>query len=84
MIFLKAFKPEEQSTGETHNRIIQVKMIKPVPGVGNYTPRVGEILFPPTKGYAMGRDGLPSQELPQEPGVVNGEATNHCANPGLL
>jgi hypothetical protein len=28
-----------------------------------------------TKGDARGRDGLPSQDLPQEPGMVNREAS---------
>lgn len=62
-------------------------MVKPVPGVGNYPPRLGRAHFPPAKGYARGGDGvpsLPSQECPQKPGVVNQEATNHCAHPGSL
>lgn len=62
-------------------------MVKPVPGVGNYPPRLGKVHCPPAKGYARGGDGLlslPSQERPQEPGVVNQEATSHCAHPGPL
>lgn len=62
--FWKALKPEEQLTEDTRDRRVQVKVIKPVSGVGNYTRRLRGAHLPPAKGYARGGPGLPSQELP--------------------
>ena len=37
-------------------------------------PRLRSVHFSPAKGYVRGGNGLPSQELPEQPGMMNGEA----------
>lgn len=54
-----------------YNQIDTIKTIKPGPRVQVITPtqtKAGTFAY--TKGYAKGRNGLPSQELPQQSGTV--------------
>lgn len=74
MSFWKALKLEH-FTEDIHSKTKPVTTIKPAPGVGNYSPRLRREHFPPAQGYAKGGDGLPSQELPQQPGMVDRKAT---------
>lgn len=49
-----ALKPGEQFTEDIHDKTMQVKMMKPVPGVRNdpLLTRLKRVNFPPSKGYA--------------------------------
>lgn len=71
-----ALKPGERFTEDIHDETMQVKMIKPVPGVGNcpLLTRLKRVNFPPAKGYATCGGGLLCQKLSQQPGMVNREA----------
>lgn len=62
----------------------QVKVIKPVPGVGNQPLRERRVSFLPEKRLGWGGDGLLSQVLPQHPDKVNREAIATVPTKGLL
>lgn len=78
----KALKAEEQVTADIRDRATQAKVTKPGPRVGTYPPRIRRGNFPLAKGYFRGGDGLPSQGLLQQPGMVNGEVNSQRAHPG--
>lgn len=42
--------------------------------MGTYTSMLKRIHFPPAKGYSRDGNRLPDQELPQQPGMLDGEA----------
>jgi hypothetical protein len=69
----KALEHEEQFAEGIHNRTVQVKIIKSVPKVGNYTlpaPRVRRVHFPTVKSCPIATNGLPRQECLQQPGTT--------------
>lgn len=71
----KALKPEEEFTEGVHDETTQMQEVKATQGVGSYPSRPSRLLSSPEKGYTMGGNGLPSQDLSQQQGVWGGEAT---------
>ena len=67
--------PKGQQTEDICERTVQVKRIQTVLGVDHYPPRLRRGHLPPAKGYTRGEISLPNQELPQQLGMVGGEAT---------
>lgn len=59
--FWEALKPEQQFPENNHNRAIHMKMIKPVPRLGDYPPRLRRVHFPPGKGYSKAEVGFPAR-----------------------
>lgn len=67
--------PKGQQTEDICERTVQVKRIQTVLGVDHYPPRLRRGHLPPAKGYTRGRESFPSEEFPQQPGMVDGVAT---------
>lgn len=50
--FWRALKPENLVTEDIHDRTILVRLIKPSPELGNYTPRLTRVHFLPAENYS--------------------------------
>lgn len=81
--FRKASKPEEQFIEDIRDGTIQVKMIKPVPGLGHYPWGLRRANFPQQKEMPE-VEMLAKAETPLQPGMVHEWRGNHYNHSSIV